>query len=148
MKGRILVGYDDSQHARAALDRGIEEARKVHGKLVVLAVAEMPLDPQTPRNFGTLDDIGPNEGAALQAPPGVVETLAHARQHVESAGVSADYAWAAGEPGAAIVDAAKNLHAGLIVVGDHHHTFLGSLFGADVATAVREHAGCDVIVAG
>jgi len=148
MHGKILVGYDDSAPARSALLRGIEEARARHTRLVVLAVAEMPLDPGDPRNFGTLDDISPDEGRPFEAPPEVVATLGRARKVVEGAGVRADYRWAAGDPGRSIVDAAQAVGAGLIVVGEHHHGFLGSLFGEDVAAEVRKHAGCDVVVAG
>jgi nucleotide-binding universal stress UspA family protein len=35
----------------------------------------------------------------------------------------------------------------VIVLGEHHHGFLGNLFGADVDTAVQREAGCDVILA-
>ena len=54
---RILVGFDDSDAARRALDRAIAEARERNARLVVLSVFEMPLDPQVDRFFGTLDDI-------------------------------------------------------------------------------------------
>jgi hypothetical protein len=56
MSSTILVGYDGAPPARAALIRAIEEARESHANLVVVAVAEMPLNPEGPQNFGTLDD--------------------------------------------------------------------------------------------
>jgi len=142
-----MVGYDDSDAAKKALERGIAEARMSDARLVVLAVAEMPLDPQGPRNFGTLSDISPNEGGALDAPPQVVATLADARERLEAAGVHGDLAWAAGEPGRAILDAARSLGAGMVVLGEHHHGFLGRFLGTDVAAEVAERAGCDVVVA-
>jgi nucleotide-binding universal stress UspA family protein len=145
--GKILVGFDDSEAAGRALDRALEEARSAHARLVVLAVAEMPLDPDQPRNFGTLDDISPGEGAALGAPPQVVSALADARKRVEAAGSRAEYRWSAGDPARSILDAATSVGAGLIVLGEHHHGFLGSLFGEDVAAEVKKHAGCDVLVA-
>ena len=40
--------------ARSA--RAIEEARDSGRQLVVVAVLEMPLNPEGPQNFGTLDD--------------------------------------------------------------------------------------------
>jgi nucleotide-binding universal stress UspA family protein len=144
----VLVAYDDSEQAEVALERGIEEARLRGGDLVVLAVLEMPLDPRAPRNFGTLDDIAPHESGAPAAPPSLVDTLAHARTHVEGAGLEADYVWAAGDPASEIIEVAKEAGAALIVVGEHHHGFLGRLFAGDVAAEVRREAGCDVIVAG
>jgi nucleotide-binding universal stress UspA family protein len=52
----IVVGYDGEEPAARALDRAIEEARSAHAKLLVVSVAEMPLNPEGPQNFGTLDD--------------------------------------------------------------------------------------------
>jgi nucleotide-binding universal stress UspA family protein len=144
---RILVGYDGSDGAKRALDRAVEEARAHHGRITVLAVAELPLDPQGPRNFGTLGDIGAWEGQPLEAPPEVVDHLAEARDRLAEARVPVDLAWATGTPARAIVDAARDLHATLIVVGEHHHSLLGRFFGADTADEVQKQSGCDVLVA-
>ena len=144
---RILVGYDGSDGGRRALDRAITEARESNGHLTVLSVAVMPLDPNVPRNFGTLDDISAREGAALSAPPDVVAHLEEAGNLLSAAGVSADLTWAAGDPARTIVETAKRVGASVIVLGEHHHGFLGSLFGADIDAEVQREAGCDVILA-
>jgi nucleotide-binding universal stress UspA family protein len=141
----ILVGYDGGDAATRALDRAIDEARSSGGQLVVLAVDAMPLNPEGPQNFGTLDD-SPATMLPLVEPPELEPVLASARERVESAGVRADYVWAAGEPAREIVDVARSRQASLIVVGSHHHSLLGRLFGADVAGEVRRDAGCDVVV--
>jgi len=44
----IVVGYDGAAPASRALDRAIEEARKSRAQLLVIAVAEMPLNPEGP----------------------------------------------------------------------------------------------------
>jgi len=144
---RILVGYDGSGGSRRALDRAIAEARESRAHITVLSVEKLPLDPEGPRNFGTLDDISADEGAPLSAPPDVVEHLTDARERLAAAGLDADLMWAAGEPGRAIVDAAKRVRAQTIVLGEHHHGFLSGLFGSDVDEAVQREAGCDVILA-
>ncbi len=148
MATTILVAYDDTDQAAIALERGIEEARARGADLVVLAVIEMPLDPHGPRNFGTLDDIAPHESAAPEAPPSLVAVLEHARTRVEGAGFRATYVWAAGDPAGEIVEVAKEIGVSHIVVGEHHHGFLGRMFGGDIAAEVKREAGCDVIVAG
>lgn len=146
MSGAIVVGYDDSDVARRALDRAIEEARDSNGRLVVVAVLEMPLNPEGPQNFGTLDD-SPARMIPLVEPPELEPALSHAKQRIEAAGLKADYVWAAGEPADAIVTAAQDRHARLIVLGAHHHGFFGRLFGSDVAEGVRRDIeGCDVLV--
>jgi nucleotide-binding universal stress UspA family protein len=144
---RILVAYDGSDGARRALDRGIAEARESHGHVTVLSVAEVPLDPEVPRNFGTLDDIGDWEGAALSAPPDVAAHLEDARERLDAAVLDADLTWAAGEAAHEIVETARRIGADVIVLGEHHHGRLASLFGADVDAGVKREAGCDVILA-
>jgi nucleotide-binding universal stress UspA family protein len=144
---RILVGYDGSDGGRRALERAVSEARGSHAHITVLSVANMPLDPEVPRNFGTLDDISDREGTPLGPPPDVVEHLNEARELLAAEGFDADLAWAAGEPGGEIVETAKRIRARTIVVGEHHHGFLSSLFGGRVDEEVQREAGCTVIVA-
>jgi nucleotide-binding universal stress UspA family protein len=128
------------------LDRAIEEARSARAQLVVIAVEEMPLNPEGPQNFGTLDDT-PARMIPLVEPSELEPVLAAAKERVEAAGLTGEYVWAAGEPASAIVDAAQERGAKLIVIGSHHHGLLARVLGPDVATQVKRDAGCDVIVA-
>ena len=115
--------------------------------LVVLSVFEVPLDPQVDRYFGTLDDISDWEGQPIAPPPELVGLLAQARERVEGAGLRADFMWAAGEPGRAIVDAARDARADVVVLGEHHHGFLAGLLGKDVAAEVERELGSSLILA-
>ena len=144
---RILVGYDGSDGGRRALERAASEARDSHLSITVLSVVNMPLDLDAPRNFGTLDDISPNERGPIGPPPDVVEHLNEAREILAGEGFDPDLAWAAGEPGREIVETAKRVRARAIVVGEHHHGFLSGLFGGRVDEEVQREAGCKVIVA-
>jgi nucleotide-binding universal stress UspA family protein len=144
---RILVGYDDSDAARRALDRAVVEASDGAGRITVLSVLEMPLDPQVERFFGTLDDIADWEGQPLDPPPELVELLSAARTRLETAGIEADFMWGAGEPGRAIVDVARDGRFDAVVLGQHHHGFLAGLLGTDVAAEVADELGCNVILA-
>lgn len=141
------MGFDESAAAGRALDRGIEEARERHTRLVVLSVFEVPLDPQVDRYFGTLDDISDWEGRPIAPPPELVGLLAEARERVEGAGLQADFMWAAGEPGRAIVDAARDARVDVVVLGEHHHGFVANLLGKDVAAEVERELGSSVILA-
>ena len=60
---------------------------------------------------------------------------------IEAAGLDAEYVWAAGSAASTIVDAARDSGADLIVLGEHHHSFLGRVFGSDVAAEVERRAG-------
>jgi nucleotide-binding universal stress UspA family protein len=144
-QGTIVVGYDGHEAAGRALDRALEEARARQAHLVVVAVAEMPLNPEGPQNFGTLDD-SPARMIPLVEPPELEPVFQAARERAAAAGVAADFVWAAGEPADAIVGAAQDRNAELVVVGAHHHGFLSRVLGEDVAGEVKRSAGCDVLV--
>ena len=144
-RGTIIVGYDGEEPAGRALDRAIEEARASKGHLVVVSVVEMPLNPEGPQNFGTLDD-SPARMIPLVEPPELEPVFASAHERIAAAGLSADYAWAVGEPADAIVGEARDRGAALIVIGTHHHGLFSRLLGTDVAGEVKRSAGCDVVV--
>jgi len=141
----IVAGFDGQDGADRVLDRAIEEARTAGALLVVLAVVEMPLNPEGPQNFGSLDDT-PASMIPLVQPPELEPVLAAAREQVEPSGVAAEYAWAVGNPAEAIVGEATDRNAAAVVLGHHHHGLLARLLGGDVAAEVRRAAGCAVIV--
>lgn len=141
----IVVGYDGREASNKALDRAIEEAQARSARLVVVSVAEMPVNPEGPQTFGTLSD-SPARMIPLVAPPELEAVLAAARDRIEGEGLTADYVWAAGEPADAIVGTARDRKAQLVVLGRHRHGFLERVLGTDVADEVQRAAGCDVLV--
>lgn len=141
----IVVGYDGKEAAQRALDRAIDEARGGKGRIVVVAVTEMPLNPEGPQNFGTLDD-SPARMIPLVEPPELEPVFRSARERIDAAGVKAEYSWAAGEPADAIVGEARERKADLVVVGSHHHGLFSRVLGTDVPAEVKRAAGCDVLV--
>jgi nucleotide-binding universal stress UspA family protein len=143
--GTIVVGYDDKEPARHALERAIAEAKGARAELVIVAVVEMPLNPEGPQSFGTLDD-SPARMIPLVLPPELEPVVEHARQRAEQEGVAADYLWAVGDPAKVIVDAARDRKATLVVLGSHHHGFLSKLVGADVGAEVKRELGAEVVV--
>jgi nucleotide-binding universal stress UspA family protein len=141
----ILVGYDDKEPAKRALQHAVEEAKRVGARLVVLVVAEMPLNPQGIQNYGTLDDSGPVM-MPVEPPPDVQVALDNAQEMVRAGGLEAEFAWSAGDPSSEIVAAARDQGADLVVLGEHHHSGLGRLFGSDTAAEVEGELGANVVV--
>ena len=148
MAGTILIGFDDSDGASRALDRAIAEAKASGDGLVVLAVFELPFDPEGPQSFGSLTEEA--RMMPLVEPPELEPILAKARARVEGAGLDADYVWAAGNVSEKITSAARDRGARLVVLAAHHHGFLGRLLGTDVAAEVEHELGelgdLDVVV--
>jgi nucleotide-binding universal stress UspA family protein len=141
----ILVGYDDKEPARRALERGIEEAKSSGGRLVVMVVAEMPLNPQGIQNYGTLDD-SPPVMVPLEPPDDVQAALERAQAVVRGAGLEAEYVWSAGDPSGEIVGTARDQRADVVVLGAHHHGALGRFFGSDTAAEVERELDAKVLV--
>src|SRR4029453_2537329 len=134
MASTIVVGYDGAAPAGRALDRAIDEARTARAQLLVVAVAEMPLNPEGPQNFGTLDDT-PARMIPLVEPAELEPVLAEAKERIEAAGLTGEYVWAAGEPASAIVGAARDRGAELIVIGSPPRGRLAMVFCPGVGPA-------------
>jgi nucleotide-binding universal stress UspA family protein len=139
MAGTILIGFDDSDGASRALDRGIDEAKSSGDRLIVLAILEMPFDPEGPQSFGDL--TGEAQMIPLVEPPELEPILAKARARVEAAGLEADYVWAAGNVSEKTASAARDRGARLVVLAAHYHGFFGRLLGTDVAAEVQHELG-------
>jgi len=144
MAGTILIGYDASEGADRALDRGIAEATSSGDTLVVLAVYEMLLDPEGPQNFGNINETA--EMMPLVEPPELEPTFARARERIEAAGLDADYIWAVGNPADKIAATARDRGTRLVILASHHHGFLSRLIGTDVAAEVERELGSSVLV--
>ena len=130
---KIVVGFDGSDHAKRALERAAALASSGDSLLVVGAV-EPRVRP------------GPTSGAHQD--PSESE---HRRQDLEEAkrllterGIAVDTVEAYGDPGSAIVEAAKD--ADLVVVGSRGLNRIKRVFLGSVSTKVVQHADTDVLV--
>lgn len=116
--GTIVVGTDGSATAAKAVDRAAVIAGATDSRLVVCAVGK--------------DDWAQRTASAE------VDRLA-------STGTRAEPRSASGDPGEALVAAARAEGAGLVVVGSRGMTGAGRLFGS-VPNSVSHHAGCHVLI--
>ena len=132
----IVVGFDDTEPARRALDRAAELAENFGSTLIVTSVA--PLLVTVARSAGPLDPADPPEEHA--------EQLQDARELLQARGLEAEYVPASGEPAETIVDVAERRDADLIVVGTRDPGILERLLGQSVSAGVARHANCDVLI--
>jgi nucleotide-binding universal stress UspA family protein len=117
---KIIVGYDDSEASRRALDRAAD-LTGYGSTLTVVSVAP--------------------EGAAYSA-----DLLTSARERLLHRHVTATYMQPVGEPADELVDAAAVLEADLVVVGRHSRGPLRRLVLGSVSADVVRRAPCDVLV--
>ena len=132
----IIVGYDDTEPSRRALERAATLAKTFGSKLIVTSVAPV-VTPAAPRSIGA----DPTDTARDHA-----AELAAARAYLDGEGLQGEYVEAVGHPADSIVAAARERDADLIVVGTREGGFLQRLFGESVSDAVSHRAGCDVLI--
>jgi nucleotide-binding universal stress UspA family protein len=132
----IVVGYDETEASKRALDRAADLAEAFGSKLIVTSVA--PVMVSSTRGMGAIDPT--------DTPEEHVGELAEARRRLEGRGVTADYQAAIGEPADTIVELAEERSADMIVVGTREPNVLERLLGQSVSQAVSRQAHCDVLI--
>jgi nucleotide-binding universal stress UspA family protein len=135
MLEKLLLAVDQSEHSRKAVPATVELARAGGGTVHVLHVREIfyPLPP-------TVVGDSPEEAQTLV--DGIVEEL-------KGAGIVADGAVrpsTGGSPAGAILEYAREVGAGMIVVGSHGHSTLGGLLIGSVANKLTQLSTCPVLV--
>ncbi|MFG1969067.1 universal stress protein [Nonomuraea fuscirosea] len=135
--GRVVVGYDGSGHARAAMEYAIEQARSRRAELHVVTAWQLPaLSPYAVAYSGLIDRIMKEEPRA-------------ARELVEAWRTNNPDLIITGEqpcehPVAALIRAAGT--ADLVVVGSRGRGGFASALLGSVSHAVLHHATCPVAV--
>ena len=132
---KIVLGYDESDTAKRALERAGELAKAFDSELIVASIA--PVMTNIGRSAGPVDPTDP--------PSDHFEELKHAETYLEGEGVKADYVAGLGHPAETLAELAKERDADLIVVG-HHHSAIGRLLGQSVSDSVTHQVRCDVLL--
>ena len=141
MTATIVVGYDGHPASGRALDRAIEEAKRVDASILVVVVVPA-IDADVPSYL----DPRPPEDIARPEPPEIEPLVEAARERVEAAGIPFDYLWYEGDPARTIADAARDAQATTIVIGRHEHTRFQRFLGEDVDAEVQKHSDANVIL--
>jgi nucleotide-binding universal stress UspA family protein len=132
----IVVGYDETEPSKRALERAAELAQAFGSQLIVTSVAPVLLG--IARTGGPIDPTDtPDEHRA---------ELAHAQEFLAGKNLQADLVPAVGEPAETIVEVAKERNADLIVVGTREPNIVQRLLGQSVSEGVAHHAHCDVLI--
>jgi nucleotide-binding universal stress UspA family protein len=135
MLEKLLLAVDQSEHSRKAIPAAVELARAGGGAVHVLHVRELHYPvPPTVR--------GESLQEAQQLVDGIVEEL-------KAAGVTAEGAVrpsTGGSPAGPILEYAREVGTGLLVVGSHGHSVLGGLLIGSVAHKLTQLSTCPVLV--
>jgi nucleotide-binding universal stress UspA family protein len=138
---RVLFAYDGSELAALAIDQAGRQLAPGREALVVCVwqPADVGFAPVNNRHF--------DAAAATEVHQAAEETAAYGASLAEKAGFRAQTMAVEATPTwKGIVQAARDNHASLIVIGSHRHSGLvGHLVGS-VAAAVIAHAECPILV--
>ena len=144
MYERILVGTDGSRQALDAVRRAGQLAKlcgldEVH---VVAACA-----PYSPAELARIEADLPDEfrDIVVMSTP-AVGRFEQAREILGKQGLGVVEYEAAGSPSHAILDAAEEIDADLIVVGARGLGAIGRFIRGSVSTRVAHHSPCDVLI--
>ena len=131
----IVVGYDDTDPAKRALERAAELAGRFGAKVIVTSVAPVLISG---RGVGPIDPVDPPEEHRRE--------LMNAAAFLTEHGVEGEFDVALDEPANHIVRLAEQRGADLIIVGTHEPGFLQRLLGLSVSDKVEHKSHCDVMI--
>jgi nucleotide-binding universal stress UspA family protein len=132
----IVVGFDDTDPARRALERAADLAEAFSAKLVVTSVA--PILIGAGRSAGPIDPV--------DSPDEHRKELQDAGKLLEGRTIEVEYVPALGEPADTIAELANDRDAELIVVGTRDRGILDRLLGQSVSERVAHHAHRDILI--
>lgn len=138
MTGLIVVGVDGSPTARKAAQTAADLATGIGARLHVISAYDRDRVEEVVGE-GTDRWLLSSADEAASTARDVADSVTSHRLEVTSAA-------AVGKPGEALVSEAERLGATMIVVGNKRVQGIGRVLGS-VASAVAQHAPCDVYIA-
>ena len=143
---KILLGVDTSAQSRETVSTVCRMPWPPGTSVVVLSVIA-PSEPQyapPPHILASVaQDLGMIEATHIREHE---ELLERTERELRAAGLEVTSRMADGDPRHALVDAAREECADLLVVGSHGHSGVGRTLLGCVASHVVGHSPCDVMV--
>jgi nucleotide-binding universal stress UspA family protein len=138
MYRRIVLAYDGSPGARAALHHAVALAG-AHAAVLTVVAVEAHL-PQFPATVGEVQEE--HESEERDCRRWLKEAVAHADEH----GVRTTTMMRAGHAPQAILHVARQVGADLVVVGHSGHSRAWGRFLGSTTEKVSRHAPCSVLI--
>lgn len=141
---RILIAYDGSECAEAALDDLTRAGLPHRADALILAVVELWLPPPHAETYVLMPDTSQHPEIE-EAERLALRTIERLKENFPEWTLSAKIE--RGSPASTILDVAEDWHPDLIVVGSHGRSAVGRLMLGSVSQKVVTEARCSVRVA-
>jgi nucleotide-binding universal stress UspA family protein len=139
----IVVGIDDSDHARRALRWALDEARVRDARVIATHAWGVPIVPYGPGVGAVAIDAGEFEQAAHEA---VDRMVGDVLSEEATSGVEVERRSVEGGAAGVLIDTARKENADLLVVGTRGHGgFTGLLLGS-VSATLAHHTPCPLVI--
>jgi nucleotide-binding universal stress UspA family protein len=142
----IVVGYEEGEAGRLALERAAELARAFGASVVVTSVLRTIATDAAIAGAAGLSPLIMDPEPTERERADWERQLEEARSYLEGRGIVAEIAATIGEPVDEILEVARLRDADLIVVGTHEPGVLRRLFRGSVSDGIVHKAHCDVLV--
>jgi nucleotide-binding universal stress UspA family protein len=140
---KILVGVDDSRHARAALDYVRTGTWPGETQVHIVSVARPPIAAVTEVYAPAPQYLERVQEEQINLCKSIAEK---AKKNLEPCGLEISTHVLQGDPREALLDTAKEIGVDLIVIGSHGRTGLAKLLMGSVASHIVTHSPCNVLV--
>ena len=142
---KILVPLDGSEHSKLALEKAIQIAKKLHGKITlihVFSVSTFAISPAGPQKYKEF--MNSNYVQAMREYAKSI--LSDGKKKAETEGIQVETLMVDGHVVEEILKAARDGDFGLIVIGSRGLSTLKELLMGSVSDGVTKHAPCPVLV--
>jgi len=151
---KLLVGYDGSKSADAAIDDLVNAGLPQQGMALAVSVAEVWMPPAGTAAEGENGAVNPYVEELVkryrangeQAVAEAEEFAKHAQERIQSIlpGWDVQFAATYGSPAWEVLNAADDFQPDLIVVGSHGRTALGRFILGSISQKILSEARCSV----
>ena len=155
---RLLIAYDGSESADAALDDVTHAGLPAQGEALVMTIAEVWLPPPPPSACEIVEMAATAKGplglerrymaasaAVIDASKLAAKAAERFRANFPKWKVDHESAW--GSPTFSLFSKAEEFKADLILVGSHGRSALGRFFLGSISQWLLNEAGCSVRIA-
>jgi len=139
MYGKILLAYDGSVEGRLALREGAQLARLCGAEVFLLAVVNL--------SAGIVMAEGAAPGAAEHQQIAYSEVLDEGVEQLKAMGFTPTHRLEFGDPASRIAAVAREINAGLVVVGHRQQSAFARWWRGSVGASLHEQLSCSLLIA-